>query len=131
MRIIAIINSFFIFLQLTSNYSVKIADFGLSQPLGNVQSVGGTPNYMVRVISSNFFFSADPIMHWLFQAPEMFDGVCDEKSDIYSFGLVLWEMMSGEYPWKDQLKKPEGKLPYYQQYAININYDFTRIYRYS
>lgn len=35
-------------LQLTSNYSVKIADFGLSQPLGNVQSVGGTPNYMVR-----------------------------------------------------------------------------------
>jgi serine/threonine protein kinase len=39
----------------------------------------------------------------------MFDGICDEKSDIYSFGLVLWEMMSGEYPWKDQLKKPEGK----------------------
>jgi serine/threonine protein kinase len=73
-------------LLLTSNYSVKIADFGLSQPLGNVQSVGGTPNYM---------------------APEMFDGICDEKSDIYSFGLVLWEMMSGEYPWKDQLKKPE------------------------
>jgi serine/threonine protein kinase len=52
--------------QLSTNGTVKIADFGLSQRLGEIKNFGGTLNYM---------------------APEMFDGIISEKTDVYSFGL--------------------------------------------
>ncbi|CAF4950761.1 unnamed protein product, partial [Rotaria socialis] len=34
-----------------------------------------------------------------FMAPEMFDEQYDELVDIYSFGLCMLEMMTGEYPY--------------------------------
>lgn len=68
--------------------SVKIADFGLSRILGNesqqdqltgTHQVMGTPRYM---------------------APEQFEsshGV-DHRADIYSLGVVFYEMLTGELP---------------------------------
>ena len=36
--------------------------------------------------------------YWL--APERFMGeVYDEKADVYSFGIVLWEILTGDQPW--------------------------------
>ena len=37
-------------------------------------------------------------------APELFgDGAeVDERCDVYSFGMIAWEMFTGEVPWKDQ-----------------------------
>jgi serine/threonine protein kinase len=64
--------------------SVKISDFGLASMADEVRVLGeggmGTPAYM---------------------PPEQFlsSGVCEQRSDIYSFGVVLYQMASG------------GKLP--------------------
>ena len=68
--------------------SVKIADFGLSRILGNesqqdqltgTHQVMGTPRYM---------------------APEQFEGFhgVDHRADIYSLGVVFYEMLTGELP---------------------------------
>lgn len=46
---------------------MKIADFGLSQRIGEVRNLGGTLNYL---------------------APEMFDGKVSDKVDVYAFGKI-------------------------------------------
>lgn len=61
-----------------------ILDFGLScyasgdVDLSNSGDAIGTPRYM---------------------APEQFRGHSDVRSDIYSIGLVLWELITGQQPW--------------------------------
>ncbi len=36
-----------------------------------------------------------------YMAPELFaGGAVDERCDQYSFGVVLWEMHTGEVPWR-------------------------------
>ncbi len=68
--------------------SVKIADFGLSRILGSenqqaslteTHQVMGTPRYM---------------------APEQLEGThnVDHRADIYSLGVVIYEMLTGELP---------------------------------
>ncbi len=73
---------------LTKDGQVKIADFGLSRLLGNeskqdvltgTHQVMGTPRYM---------------------APEQLEGThfVDHRADIYSMGVVFYEMLTGELP---------------------------------
>ncbi|CAF2102851.1 BnaA05g30750D [Brassica napus] len=66
------------------NWTVKVADFGLSrikhEPYLTSKSGKGTPQWM---------------------APEVLrNESVDEKSDIYSFGVVLWELATGKIPWE-------------------------------
>ncbi|XP_020103139.1 serine/threonine-protein kinase CTR1-like isoform X1 [Ananas comosus] len=65
------------------NWSVKVADFGLSRFKPNTfvssKSVAGTPEWM---------------------APEFLRGEpSNEKCDVYSFGVILWELLTMKQPW--------------------------------
>jgi len=75
---------------------VKIADFGIAKMLGAGPSTGlaesqpaGTPQYM---------------------APEQREHLrTDHRADIYSLGVVLYEMLTGELP-ADRLQPPSRKV---------------------
>ncbi|HVE78379.1 MAG TPA: serine/threonine-protein kinase, partial [Gemmatimonadaceae bacterium] len=63
-----------------------LGDFGIARPLDadayltDVGGAVGTPTYM---------------------SPEQVDGrQVDERSDVYSLGLVGWEMLTGQQPWQ-------------------------------
>ncbi|KAL3825805.1 hypothetical protein ACJIZ3_021834 [Penstemon smallii] len=64
-------------------YTVKVCDFGLSRLKPNTylssKSAAGTPEWM---------------------APEVLrDEPSNEKSDLYSFGVILWEIATLQQPW--------------------------------
>ncbi|XP_062194397.1 serine/threonine-protein kinase CTR1 isoform X2 [Phragmites australis] len=64
-------------------YTVKVCDFGLSRLKANTflssKSLAGTPEWM---------------------APEVLrDELSNEKSDVYSYGVILWELMTLQQPW--------------------------------
>ncbi|WOH07016.1 hypothetical protein DCAR_0626445 [Daucus carota subsp. sativus] len=65
------------------NWTVKVCDFGLSRFKANTfissKSVAGTPEWM---------------------APEFLRGEpSNEKSDVYSYGVILWELVTLQQPW--------------------------------
>ncbi|KAF5194343.1 kinase [Thalictrum thalictroides] len=66
-------------------YTVKVCDFGLSRLKANTflsaKSAAGTPEWM---------------------APEVLrDEPSNEKCDVYSFGVILWELMTLQLPWSN------------------------------
>jgi len=70
---------------ISSCWQVKLCDFGLALQLSARKSsrVAGSPAWM---------------------APEVLLGEeCNDKADVYSLGVVMWEMMTGgEIPWADK-----------------------------
>ena len=70
-------------IMLTKKKQAVLTDFGIAQIIGSTQytvsgALMGTLNYM---------------------APEQgFKGVCDNRSDIYSLGIVMYEMLTGYTP---------------------------------
>jgi predicted Ser/Thr protein kinase len=72
-------------IMLTARGSVKIMDFGIAKAGGSMTSTGqvlGTPNYM---------------------SPEQVRGKSlDGRTDLFSFGVVLYEMVTGEKPFVGQ-----------------------------
>jgi len=77
-------------LLVTEDFHVKVADFGLTKmkdKTSNNQNntPQGSPAYM---------------------APEVFLGEYDEKCDVYSFGIVLWECVQQERVFKEYQSLP-------------------------
>ena len=72
---------------LDENWNIKLADFGLSKKIIGINPLEdqkkarvGTPNWM---------------------APEICRGEnYTDKADIYSFGLIVWEIVSKDIPYK-------------------------------
>ncbi|KAL6066019.1 Serine/threonine-protein kinase drkD [Balamuthia mandrillaris] len=67
-----------------AHYVAKVADFGLSRvkKAGSNKGATGSPLYM---------------------APEVLaDKPYDEKADVYSFGIVLWELVTQQKPFKEE-----------------------------
>lgn len=91
---------------LATDGSVWITDFGLAKALAteeeltNVGDLIGTPRYM---------------------SPEQMRGVVDDRTDIYSLGITLWELCTGLRAWSTSVKKePSGwTLPT----AVSVNPD--------
>jgi len=70
---------------------VKIADFGIAKIIGDGTHEPqplGTPDYA---------------------APEQSAGASDHRTDIYSLGVVLYEMLTGERP-KDKIEAPSKRV---------------------
>ncbi|HEY6272252.1 MAG TPA: protein kinase [Terriglobales bacterium] len=72
-------------IMITARGSVKIMDFGIAKAGGSMTSTGqvlGTPNYM---------------------SPEQVRGKSlDGRTDLFSYGVVLYEMLTGEKPFVGQ-----------------------------
>ena len=72
-------------IMITANGTVKIMDFGIAKSGGQVTNTGqvlGTPNYM---------------------SPEQVKGrALDGRSDLFSMGVILYEMLTGEKPFVGQ-----------------------------
>ncbi|MFS7923942.1 putative protein kinase TKL-CTR1-DRK-2 family [Helianthus anomalus] len=67
------------------NWSVKVGDFGLSKlkhaTFLTARSGGGTPQWMAPEVLRN-----EP---------------SNEKSDVFSFGIILWELVTQRVPWSN------------------------------
>ena len=92
-------------IMISTDKTVKISDFGLAGFIGISKAFSGIKINPQRNISGEAYqtmagsaFGTPPYM-----PPEQFENAagCDERSDIYSFGIVLYQMASG------------GKLPFY------------------
>ena len=72
-------------MMITSDGTVKIMDFGIAKAGGGMTSTGqvlGTPNYM---------------------SPEQVKGrILDGRSDLFSLGVMIYEMITGEKPFMGQ-----------------------------
>ena len=76
---------------------VKIADFGLA--------VGKRCFKKLDVISPLSL----PLERWEWMAPETGSGNYDERADIYSLGMLVWECFSREVPYKEYQTGLSGK----------------------
>ncbi len=87
--------------------NVKICDFGLARiKNSNQKCVQQTPliqqsfsHYSFRYVATVTNTAGTPA----YQAPEMLrDEPITEKVDVYSFGVLMWEIYTGKLPWSDK-----------------------------
>ena len=79
---------------------VKIADFGIAKIIDGSLSAD----------TSHATYYSHPTMGTPdYAAPEQADGTADHRADIYSLGVVLYEMLTGERP-KDNIVPPSRKV---------------------
>lgn len=78
-------------IMITQDMVVKITDFGLAKAFDESE-------IKERDINNHIALNVYKTQHGIrggtlpYMAPEMFDGVADVRSDIYSFGIVLFQM---------------------------------------
>jgi len=64
------------------NFVIRVTDFGVSRA-------------MTDISTGEYTYSGTEV--WM--APEVFDKFYDHKVDVYSFGLLLWTMLTGKTPY--------------------------------
>jgi len=100
---------------ITLDYGAKVADFGMSK---------------VKVACSTTSPLCDQPNPVCWLAPELLNQLQEPnyKSDIYSYGMILWELSSGQIPFKDVA---ENELDYHvesgSQEKINRNWRFASV----
>ena len=90
-------------IMVTQDKMVKITDFGLATALGKAE-IGENAEFGMQnakgIIGLSVFHGGTGWGTRPYMSPEQFEGKEDRRSDIYSFGVVLYQMASG------------GKLPF-------------------
>jgi len=85
--------------------TVKIADFGIAKMVGARHADAAALNEM-----SDFGESRSQVLGTPdYAAPEQSNGTADHRADIYSLGVVLYELLTGELP-ADNLQPPSRKV---------------------
>lgn len=74
-------------IMIDENHRIKVMDFGIARA-----ATSSTITTTSEAIGSVHYFSPEQAR----------GGYTDEKSDIYSFGIVMYEMVTGELPYKGQ-----------------------------
>ena len=82
-------------LRITNSGQLKILDFGLAELVDPMIDVGAAETVTLSMTLTGTL----PYM-----APEQFDGICDQRSDLWAVGVVLYEMATGQRPF------PEAQL---------------------
>src|ERR1051325_117958 len=78
-------------IMVTRNHSIKLLDFGLAKQENPDQSVGSLSTLNLSLTEPGMVIGTLAYM-----SPEQAQGLAvDARSDIFSFGLVLYEMLSG------------------------------------
>lgn len=81
---------------------VKIADFGLAdifRKSGDYKPDIHTPNRYDKNLSASTTINNQVIVGTpRYMAPEQFNGVSNEQTDLYSFGIVFFQMITGRFP---------------------------------
>jgi WNK lysine deficient protein kinase len=95
----------------SSGAALKLADFGLATRLehqsSRISSIGssiGSSRISSRINSNNNnnMMLMVPVGTPEFMAPEMLRGeACDERVDVYSFGMCMLQLLSGEHPYRE------------------------------
>jgi serine/threonine protein kinase len=90
---------------------VKIADFGIAKIVGV-----SSDEKAATATSMSAEASTVPLGTPEYTAPEQLNGKADHRADIYSLGVVLYEMLTGE--------RPNGKfLPFSRKINVDIRMD--------
>ena len=82
------------FSKLDNNFNAKICDFGMSKTVAN--TIKNSTKATVGTVQ------------W--SGPEYLDRKRIEerngKGDVFSFGVIVWEIVSGKFPWESQGYSP-------------------------
>lgn len=88
-------------IMITPDKTVKITDFGLVKAFQEI-SAEANPYSVTADSNLSIFKSREGKLvcgTLPYMPPEQFDGYADKRSDIYSFGIVLYQMLAkGKYP---------------------------------
>ncbi|MEC7867313.1 MAG: serine/threonine-protein kinase [Candidatus Poribacteria bacterium] len=90
-------------IMITSDQTAKITDFGVARILEEASQYAGTVTGTRK-----------------YMAPEQYEGNYDTRVDLYSTGVIIYEMLTGKYPFlatdidKVKVKKEEGKFDFPQ-----------------
>jgi len=100
---------------LTKDGTLKITDFGLTKALGVVvPELGGLVISGVKEGSVSLLGGGVGTPEYM--APEQFEGRADFSSDIYSFGVMLFEMVCGKRPFvMPEEMHPKARSWYYEK----------------